>query len=167
MLFLQSICLFYQWPLFFVVSSQKKAVSIAEISSLSHIIYVTLFPTAWNWISTALIPTVCRSVRVTAVSAYTYTTNLSAGPLLQVIIFKFKLKIKIHSNHQHTSDNNHNSLGPSQLVDETYLNDDETVTTLPWNDTEETRPPTPTLLDTVEQVDILPTSEKKKSLKYI
>ena len=47
------------------------------------------------------------------------------------------------------------------------MNDDETVTTSPWNDTEETRPPTPTLLDTVEQVDIYPTDEENELELYL
>ena len=66
-----------------------------------------------------------------------------------------------------TSDNNLSPLGPSQLVDETYLNDNEIVSTLPWNDMEESCPCTPTLLDTVEQVDIFPTGLNQKLCRSV
>ena len=68
---------------------------------------------------------------------------------------------------QRTSDNNLSSFGPSKLVDETYLQDDGINTTSPFDDTEESRPPTPTLLDTVEQVDIFPTDEENELELYL
>ena len=68
---------------------------------------------------------------------------------------------------QRTSDNIPTSFGPSQLVDETYLEDDGFDTTLPLDDTDEPHPPTPTLLDTVEQVDIYPTDEENELELYL
>ena len=79
---------------------RKTQFRLLKPAFLSQVIYFTLLLIVWKWISTVLILTVYRSVRVTAVSAYTYTTNLSAGPLLMLeVLLKHKAKWSTGNSH--------------------------------------------------------------------